>query len=89
MCVCVCVWTHALHGDLEVGEVVEAHGDAGGGDRRPVDLEQLLDAAAADELHRKLLVAQQRRQVLQHGRPRCMQQGAAKRGQHAFIMLRL
>ena len=59
------VETYPLHGDIKVGEIVETHGDAGGGDRRTDHLQQTLYTAQVDELNRKLLVAQESCKILQ------------------------
>lgn len=60
--------TDPLHGVLVVGQVVQTQGHSGGGHRRPGDLQQHLNPPVGDELGRKLLMEEQRRQILERKR---------------------
>lgn len=59
-----CVCSYPFHGVLVIGKVVEAQRHSGRSHRRPGDFQQLLNSSLSHELCSKLLVQQQRGQVL-------------------------
>lgn len=61
---CVCVYAYPLHGVLVVSQVVEAEGNSCCRHGRPGDLQELLNSSMSDELGSKLLVEEQRGQIL-------------------------